>query len=203
MTIHDFYLPFQKYFRTKRMNTFERRFKPTSDTCILDVGGTPFNWTLIKKGPAIYFMNLVAPEGDATGNWIVADARALPFKDKSFDIVYSNSLIEHLGDFNSQRFFADEVRRVGQTYHVQTPNKWFPVETHLVTLFVHWLPNRIQKRLWRWLSLRVLLAPRESLAFMENLRLLTEKDMRRLFPDAEVWLERFSGLCKSIIVVKT
>ena len=66
----------------------------------------------------------------------------LPFGDGSFDFVFSNSAIEHLRTPERQRRFAVEVARVGKRYCVQTPNRWFPLESHLLTPWVHYLPKR-------------------------------------------------------------
>ena len=77
---------------------------------------------------------------------MAGDGRALPFRDEAFDVVFSNSVIEHVGDAASQRRFAREVARVGRAYWVQTPNRWFPVEQHLLTPLVHWLPKSWQRR---------------------------------------------------------
>ena len=76
----------------------------------------------------------------AAASWVAGDGRSLPFRDGSFDVVFSNSVIEHVGDAASQRRFAREVARVGRAYWVETPNRWFPVEQHLLTPLVHWLP---------------------------------------------------------------
>src|SRR5436305_9486326 len=86
-------------------------------------------------------------EPAAAGSWVAGDGRALPFRDGAFDVVFSNSVIEHVGDAASQRRFAREVARVGRAYWVQTPNRWFPVEQHLLTPLVHWLPKQWQRRL--------------------------------------------------------
>jgi 2-polyprenyl-3-methyl-5-hydroxy-6-metoxy-1,4-benzoquinol methylase len=65
-----------------------------------------------------------------------------PSAARSFDIVFSNSVIEHVGDAESQQQFAHEIARVGRAYWVQTPNRRFPVEPHLLTPFLHFLPTR-------------------------------------------------------------
>jgi hypothetical protein len=63
------------------------------------------------------------------------------FETKSFDIVFSNSLIEHLPR-ELQQAFAAECQRVGRHFYIQTPNKWFPVELHILLPIIHWLPLR-------------------------------------------------------------
>ena len=70
-----------------------------------------------------------------------ADGTQLPFADGSFPIVFSNSVIEHVPK-GLQPAFAREIRRVGDRYFVQTPNRWFPIEPHYQMPFVHFLPER-------------------------------------------------------------
>ena len=80
------------------------------------------------------------------------DACYLPHVDRGFDIAFSNSVIEHLGEYESQRRFAEEIRRVGRKVWVQTPARWFLVEPHFLTVGIHWLPRSVQRRTLRWLS---------------------------------------------------
>src|SRR5207302_1278502 len=100
------------------MRRFVRTFAVTAETRILDVGGTPFNWSLLDVQPRVTIVNMPrAREAfDAQFQSVFADGRALPFPDRSFDIVFSNSVIEHVGDFESQRHFASEIARVGRSY---------------------------------------------------------------------------------------
>ena len=125
MNIHSIYRPFLKYFRTKRMRQFRHLFELTAETRILDVGGYEFNWMLLGFSPHVTLLNLaVCRERKRESNftWVVADGRYLPFKDGAFELVYSNSVIEHLGSFENQQLFATECWRVGLSYYVQTPN---------------------------------------------------------------------------------
>ncbi len=106
----------------------------------------------------------------------VFDGCALPFPDKSFDIVYSNAVIEHLPGRKSQQRFAAEVARVGRGWFVTTPNLWYPVEPHYHLPFVQFLPQSWQRRLVASLGR----AP------YENLYLLTESQLGQLFPGGRV-----------------
>jgi hypothetical protein len=106
---------------------------------------------------------------------VVLDACHLPFFDQSFDVVYSNAVIEHVGDYSHQRLFADEVRRVGRSWFVTTPNFWFPIDTHTSLPFVHWLPKR-----WR-------LAVFRSVGRKGDLVLLTGRRFRQLFPESTLF----------------
>src|ERR1051326_569752 len=117
---------------------------------MLDVGGTAEFWKMmefrIPAGSAICILNLQPPSTDQFGSGFSfrrGDATDLrEFADSSFDVVFSNSVIEHVGDFSAQRRMAAEVRRVGVRYFVQTPNYWFPIEPHFLLPGVQWLPER-------------------------------------------------------------
>ena len=74
------------------------------------------------------------------------DACALPFADGSFDVVFSNAVIEHVGDIDRQRLFVAEALRVGRRVFLTTPNRWFPIEVHTRLPLVHWLPERAAGR---------------------------------------------------------
>ena len=188
------------------MRQFCQLFELTTESRILDVGGSEFNWGLLRFSPHVVLLNLSVPrERESNFTWVVADGRYLPFKNGAFDVVYSNSVIEHLGNFEDQRLFAKEAMRVGRRYYVQTPNKWFFVEPHLITPFIHWFPRRIQGLLlrnftvWGWLT-RPTREYCES--FTNEVRLLNRSELQQLFPDAEIIHERVLGLSKSVIAVK-
>ena len=198
-------------FRASRMRRFVRDFSITSDTRVLDIGGTPSNWTLTPVQPRLTILNLpraheAMPEGLG---WVGGDGCALPFGDASFDVVFSNSVIEHLGTPERQRQFAAEVARVGKGYYVQTPNRWFPVETHLLTPCVHYLPKRCQAPLVRrwtvWAKLTGILGERKHFYiehYLADVHLLDGAALQVLFPRATVVRERFLGLTKSLTAVR-
>jgi len=188
------------------MQRFCRLFGLTGATRVLDVGGDFFNWSLVSTVPSLTIVNLYSPRvRENSFAWVIADGRHLPFKDRAFDITYSNSVIEHLGDFTSQQAFARETSRVAACYFMQTPNKWFPVEPHLITPLIHYLPKTMQKRLLRNFTIWGLVTrptDQQCENFVREVRLLDERELRQLFPDAEIWHERVLGLTKSLIAVR-
>ncbi len=193
-------------FRRKRMLAFQSTFGVSEQTRILDVGGTKFNWEFISARPQVTLLNLrVEERTEGRFRWKPGDGRQLPFADNSFDICYSNSVIEHVGGREDWEKFAKEIRRAAPAFYVQTPNYWFPVETHQISLFLHWLPRRIERHLVRYLSVWgwVTRETQENIDdWLSRNNLLTKRDMSRLFPDAEILVERFLLLPKSIIAVK-
>ena len=139
--------------RRRRFQLFERLLgqipKPVR---ILDIGGTEAFWRTVGfvsvSDVHITLLN-VSPQPVSLANFtsIVGDARDLGgFADGSVDVVYSNSVIEHVGGHGDQRRMADEVRRVGVRYFIQTPNRCFPLEPHFVFPFFQFLP--IGLRVW-------------------------------------------------------
>ncbi len=206
LSIHDLYLLFVRWFRSKRMHQFAVAFHPEQAEMILDVGGTSFNWTLIDHSKNIVLINLsVSQCKDLSFKYLIADGCALPFPDQSVEIVYSNSVIEHLSTLENQKRFADEVRRVGKKYYVQTPNRYFWIEPHLLTPFIHFLPKKWQKRflrhfsLWGWLTHP---STQQIERFLEEIRLLNKKELENLFPDGIIWDELFFVWVKSYMVCK-
>ena len=133
----------------------------------------------------------------------------LPFRDGAFDVVFSNSVIEHVGDAASQRLFASEIARVGRAYWVQTPNRWFPVEQHLLTPLVHWLPRSWQRAIVpRFTVWNVLVKPSPDrhafyvAHYLEDVRLLSAAEFGALFPDGRIIRERFCGWTKSLVAFR-
>lgn len=205
---HEVVSPLLQRFRARRMRELVDLLGLTRETTVLDVGGDPEIWGLSPVRPAITFLNVYSsspvplPAGDS---YVQGDARALPFGDRAFDLVYSNSVIEHLGNWPDQRAMASEVRRVGRGYYVQTPNRSFPLEPHFFGLGIQWMPRAVQRRvvpwgtLWGWVTRPT---PRQVESQLDEIRLLGRHEVELLFPDAQVRRERFAGLDKSFIAVR-
>jgi hypothetical protein len=198
-------------FRRRRMERFAREMGIGASALVLDIGGTPECWGLMEVPPRVVLLNLPQSIEKPAGAElrVAGDGRRLPFRDGTFDVVFSNSAIEHVGGRASQESFAREAARVGRGYWIQTPNRWFPVEQHLLTPFIHWLPKRWQRvivppcNFWNWLS-RVTPDRRRFYIhhFLSDIRLLGPGEMRRLFPGARLIRERFCGITKSLIAAR-
>jgi ubiquinone/menaquinone biosynthesis C-methylase UbiE len=196
------------HFRRRRMAAFARCMNITATTRVLDIGGTPECWELLEVKPRVTLVNMPRAGETMKAQWVAGDGCALPFCGGAFDVVFSNSVIEHVGDMERQRRFASEVQRVGRAYWVQTPNRWFPVEQHLLTPIVHWMPKRWQELViprWNVWSALVQARPDQRRFYIEHylrdVRLLEERDVRELFPDARILRERFCGWTKSLIAM--
>ena len=196
--------------RAKRAEVFLGLVAPLSrPLTILDLGGTFASWQRMGAplpDVEIILLNIESQVVPVPGfQSICGDARDLSaFRDKSIDIVYSNSVIEHVGNRDDQARMASEIRRVGKRYFVQTPNYRFPVEPHFVFPGFHYLP----------LDVRALLLTRFRLgwfdrepdwhrarAAVESIRLLTKGEVQALFPDGDIFEERFLGLTKSVVAL--
>ena len=137
---------------------------------------------------------------------VLGDARKLEaLADFSFDLVHSNSVIEHVGRWEDMCSMAQEVRRLAPGYFVQTPYFWFPVEPHCTTAFFHWLPQSIRVSM-------LMRKPRGAWGIASDIdtamrqiqsnSLLDKRMMAALFPDAYIEGERFAGLVKSLTAIR-
>jgi hypothetical protein len=196
-------------FRKKRFQFFEERIaKMEKPVTILDIGGTAAFWVAQnyhkRDDVMITVLNLRAEETRYPNIKVVeGDACDLSmYTDHAFDISFSNSLIEHLYNRESQQKMAREAMRVGRYHFIQTPNRYFPIEPHFKFPFFQFLPK----------ALKIFLQTRTSLIngvkydrqYAENIvkeiRLLTRKEMQSLFPNSSLYVERFFGLAKSFVL---
>lgn len=208
--MRSIYEPFQRRFRPRRLRLFYSKFKITRETRVLDLGGGLFFWELAKREelpqPQVTILN-IRPQSEELPPgivWVCGNATRACFPDSSFDVVFSNSLVEHLGSWGAQVQFAEEVRRLARSYFIQTPNKWFFVEPHFVTPFTHWLPMAVRRKLgpratvWGWMNKATRSQYENQLS---EIRLLGLNDMRTLFPEARLIIEPWMGMAKSIVAI--
>jgi SAM-dependent methyltransferase len=116
----------------------------------------------------------------AQPQYAIFDGCALPFPDQSFDLVFSNAVIEHILGPGRQEKFAREVMRVGKSWFVTTPNFWYPFESHHHLPFFQFLPRPVQMQYNRLLGTHI---PKGA---VQELGLLSARQMQALFPTSHI-----------------
>jgi len=132
---------------------------------------------------------------------VLGDARDLHFPDKSFDVVYSNAVIEHVGSYHDQQRMAAEVRRVGKRWFLTTPNRWYPFEFHARMPFLSWLPPKWMHkvaRLWAYNHCENRYCSGNDYS---DVQLLTTRQLRKLFPDSLILKPRVTFWPETLVVV--
>jgi hypothetical protein len=191
------------------MESLMRMLRIRPGTRVLDLGGSPSIWESMSVPLDITILNLpggiMSHELDSistrtsihTFHLVEGDAcNAHQFPDRSFDLVFSNSVIEHVGPREKQEALAREVVRLGKSYWVQTPSAWFPIEAHTGLPFYWfypeqvraWLLHRSQRKLPAWWT-----------EYISTTRVLSRRRMAELFPDARIRVESLFGFPKSYI----
>jgi Methyltransferase domain len=202
---------FSHRFRIKRFRYFLEFVKDLPKPIkILDAGGTQLFWeqmnftsmddvniTILNKEPA----NVTLPNF----RFILGDAANMNmFKENEFDVVFSNSVIEHASNFEIQKKMASEISRVGKKYFVQTPNFFFPIEPHFLFPFFQFLPQKLKKLLFRNLDLGWHQKEKNSKRageIIDSIHLLKFGQLKTLFPDSQIKREKIFCLTKSFIVI--
>lgn len=205
------------YFRKRRfghITVLIRAIAGRKGSCrIIDVGGREEYWTpvlgdlrLCNAHVTIVNLEKTQPEAGPLFDFVFADACDLSlYRDGQFDLVHSNSLIEHLGRWADMKRAALEIRRLAPEYYVQTPYFWFPYEPHFRVIGFQWLPEQMRAALLR--RFRIGYFERaatvdKAMADIQSVYLLDKAQLRALFPDAQLSFERVAGLPKSLIATR-
>lgn len=185
--------------RQQRMQQMAHRMQLTQGVSVLDLGGLPSIWRDAPGPMQITLFNLpgtdMPPEaGDHHFTYVEGDACNVEgVRDKSYDLVFSNSVIEHVGAEERQNAFAREVRRLGKSYWVQTPAIWFPIEPHTGMPFWWFYPQSLRHRfVHRWHETLP-----EWADSVNDTRVLTRERLQALFPEAQIYVETVLGIPKS------
>jgi hypothetical protein len=173
---------------------------------VIDLGGTCEIWNFVQTPLDITIVNL--PGVDIKNSepsphkfhFVTGDATNLKeYADGQFDVVFSNSVIEHVGGEENERAFAREVRRLAPSYYVQTPSIWFPLEPHTGIPFWWALPRSMRKRMIeRWKPE----LPTWT-AMVEGTTVITRKKLQSYFPDGKLITERLAGIPKSYTIYRS
>ena len=179
---------------------------------ILDIGGDIQYWKNIGwQHPAckIHLLNLYeskVPENETDQfSSSVGNGLSLEYKKGEVDLIFSNSVIEHVGSYENQQIFANEVRRVSDKYIVQTPSIWFPLEPHSLIPLFQFLPHPIRALLIMTFNINYFPKAKTykaAIIVSHSTLMFTHKRFKQLFPEAEIQVERFLGIPKSYTAIK-
>lgn len=196
--------------RAVRFKEFIRHFPELERMRVLDLGGMPDFWYSTPVSPAhVTTVNL--DKRDSVVPWIehvVGDACDLTLLDScpgGYDLVVSNSLIEHVGGYQRRQEFARVVMVAAPAHWVQTPDRYFPIEPHYVAPGFQFLPVGARAQLvrrWPIAHERVYTMP-DALAQVLTIELISTTELQHLFPESAIWHERLAGMSKSIVAVKS
>lgn len=196
--------------RARRWHMLLASFPDLSEMRVLDLGGTHFTWRDAPARPReVVLVNIQPQRSDF--DWIttlVADACALPpeVTSQHFDLVYSSSVIEHVGGHARREAFAEAIRGSAERYWVQTPYRYFLIEPHWLCPGFQFLPVAIRAAVTRRWKLGHRRAPRHpvdaAVSKVLDVELLSKTEMQHYFPDSEILSERLMGIVKSLIAIK-
>ncbi len=204
-----------KISRIRKLELFNKLMNPVKEMRILDVGAeiSPnsecniqfidcYPWksnvsAINLSSEHISLIKQYYPEVDVR----VGDACALPWEDKYFDIVYSNAVIEHLGSLERQEKMAAEIMRVGKSWFVTTPNRWYPFEFHMRLPFVTWLPRNGYIRFGQVISYNHMKRKYMTGIRHDSLRLMTAKDLKHCFPTSRIIKQRVTFMPETLICI--
>jgi hypothetical protein len=180
------------------------RFPDLAELDVIDLGGTPQFWRASIPRPRRVTLVNIDSSLTAAEPWmriVVGDATAPPV-DERFDLVVSNSLVEHI-PVERRALFAQSVRKLADRWWIQTPNRNFPVEPHWLFPGFQFLPLTLRIAINRYWPLghRRDRDARRSRELVSEIRLLSARELRLLFPESEIWIERFASLAKSLVAV--
>ncbi|WP_242904289.1 class I SAM-dependent methyltransferase [Actinomadura terrae] len=196
-------------FRARRWDWLRATFPGLEAMAVIDLGGTAEAWRRAPVRPAsVHIVNLEKPPEDLP-SWLRsdhADACELPAEilAGSYDLVISNSVVEHVGGHARRQMFADAVHRLADRHWIQTPYRYFPVEPHWVCPGMQFLPAAARATVARhWPLVHTPPADRaEALRSVLEVELLSRTEMRAYFPRSVILPERVAGLTKSLVAVK-
>ncbi len=211
----SFFTRLSRISRQRKLALFNSVFRPTKQMRILDVGAETnpdsdrglqlidsylwkSNITAVNLSKE-HISRIKKRHPQITA--VVADVCELPWPDKYFDIVYSNAVIEHVGDFTRQKQMADEIMRVGKRWFVATPNRWYPFEFHLRLPLVTWLAGEAYLYAacvvrYNHVHMRYTFANPKA-----DFKLMSLKEMKSCFPRSRIVKQRITFMAETLIAV--
>lgn len=195
--------------RAYRANWLVETFPNLAEMSVIDLGGRVDTWARADVRPKrVHVVNL-EPLPDDVPPWAEVDhgdACDLPreIARRTYDLVFSNSVLEHVGGHARRQRFADAVHLLGDAHWIQTPYRYFPIEPHWIAPGMQFLPLRARVALARRWPLAHSPAKTHEAAVRQVLwtELVDRTQMRYYFPVSDIRAERLAGLPKSLIAVR-
>jgi hypothetical protein len=194
--------------RARRWQQLRAAFPEINSMSVIDLGGTAEAWLRAPVRPRALFLVNLEPEPDGLPPWIhadQADACNLPRNvlGRGYDLVFSNSVIEHVGGHAQRLRFAAAVHKLAPRHWVQTPYRYFPVEPHWLFPGFQFLPLAVRAEVSRhWPLAHSQSASRdEGLRAAIGVELLSRTEMCHYFPGSQIRQERMAGMVKSLVAV--
>jgi Methyltransferase domain len=195
--------------RELRARWLSETFPDLAAMSVIDLGGLVETWLRAQVRPKHVHVLNPAPPAVPVPEWVeftCCDACALPdhLANRRYDLVFSNSVIEHVGGHERRLRFAEAVHLLADAHWIQTPYRFFPIEPHWMLPGVQFLPTAVQVALVR----RCPLAENPDgnrLRATKNVlwtELLDRTQMRHYFPHSSLRAERLFGLTKSLIAYR-
>jgi hypothetical protein len=198
--------------RARRWELVERMFPDLATMSVLDLGGTVEWWRRAPLRPKeVTVLNLFEPgesddaslvpvTGDACRAREALEAVGAP---TAYDLVVSNSLLEHVGGHAQRVALAREVHGLAPRHWVQTPYRYFPLEPHWLFPGLQFLPMSARAQLAaRWpLAHSSPDSPEDAMSEVQWTELVGVAELRSYFPGSHIHHERFAGLTKSLVAV--
>lgn len=176
------------YNRKRKWRLFCAEFAFGPDTTVLDVGFSEMEYSAVdnyleKHYP--YPENITALGIDEPVGFsrryprvkaVKYSGSGFPFPDKSFDVCWSNAVLEHAGSRESQLELLREICRTAKHGFLSTPNRYFPIEVHTRIPFLHWLPKGLFDRILRLVG--------RGWASGDYMNLLSQRELESLLSQA-------------------
>jgi hypothetical protein len=195
--------------RSSRWQKLRQAFPELEQMRVLDLGGRPNFWANSGVAPAqLICLNLEPRPAvglPAWSSYVQGDACDPPdaLRHERFDLVISNSVIEHVGGWHQRQRFAEVVHEYAPRHWIQTPYRYFPVEPHWLFPGMQFLPlwaRTIVVKRWPYGYFHTS-DPDAAIDLAMSVDLLSLTEMKVLFPGSELWRERFCGLVKSVVAI--
>lgn len=194
--------------REYRARWLSETFPDLAAMSVIDLGGRLETWLRAPVRPKhVHLLNLGPAAATALPEWVEVtrgDACALPKQvaNRRYDLVFSNSVLEHVGGHERRLRFAEAVHLLAEAHWVQTPYRYFPIEPHWVAPGMQFLPTAAQVAIAnRWPMSHTPNADRATKTVLWT-DLLDRTQLRHYFPHSTLRPERLFGLTKSLIAYR-